>query len=167
VRPATIETDRLRLLPLRPDVAAAVVNDRERAERMLQLRFEDDWPAADLREALLTITSEGPFGPYLIVERATNTVVGDVGYLGPPDAAGEVELGYSVVLSRRRRGYATEAASALVTWALEQRDVTAVTAECEATNTASIRTLERLEFERQGQRERVIRWRRDRGSRPG
>ena len=89
-----------------------------------------------------------PFGVWVIVERATGTVVGDIGFMGPPDDRATVEIGYSVVPDRRRRGYATEAARAMVGWALRRPDVNAVVAGCDEDNVASIRTLERTGFDR-------------------
>jgi RimJ/RimL family protein N-acetyltransferase len=44
-------------------------------------------------------------------------VVGTVGFKGPPDFDGFVEIGYSVVASHWRRGIATEACGALLRWA--------------------------------------------------
>ncbi|MHB8649207.1 MAG: GNAT family N-acetyltransferase, partial [Gaiellaceae bacterium] len=54
--------------------------------------------------------SDECFGVWVMIERDTGTVVGDVGFIGPPDESGIVEVGYSVIPDRRRRGYATEAA---------------------------------------------------------
>jgi [ribosomal protein S5]-alanine N-acetyltransferase len=156
---STIETHRLRLEPLDPPVAALVLTDRVVAQRKLGAVFDNAWPSDDLRDWLDSVAAGSAFRPYAIVERATNTVVGDVGFLGPPDGKGQVELGYSIVSDRRRRGYASEAAAAVMTWALEQVGVKAIIAECEATNTASIRTLERLGFRREDEANGVIRWR--------
>jgi RimJ/RimL family protein N-acetyltransferase len=94
-----------------------------------------------------------------MIEQETNTVVGDVGFVGPPDENGAVEVGYSVVPERRRRGYATEAARAVVRWALDVPTVSVVVAACEADNVASIRTLERIGFVRTGEVDGRIRWR--------
>jgi RimJ/RimL family protein N-acetyltransferase len=44
-------------------------------------------------------------------------VVGTVGFKGPPDFDGFVEIGYSVVGSQWRRGIATEACGAMLRWA--------------------------------------------------
>jgi [ribosomal protein S5]-alanine N-acetyltransferase len=156
---STIETLRLRLEPLDPPVAALVSTDRVVAQRKLGAVFHNAWPSDDLRDWLASVPAGSRFRPYAIVERATNTVVGDVGFLGPPDAKGQVELGYSIVSDRRRRGYGSEAAAAVMAWALEQAGVRAIIAECEATNTASIRTLERLGFERGEESDGAIRWR--------
>ena len=62
-------------------------------------------------------------GAWVVIEAESDTVVGDIGFIRPPDDAGEIEVGYSVVPSRRRRGYATEALQALAHWAFEQPGV--------------------------------------------
>jgi len=95
---------------------------------------------------------------WVIVERESSTVVGDIGFFGPPDAAGVLEVGYSIVPDRRRRGYASEAASALVTWALDQPGVEAVVAACDANNAASILTLDRVGFRRTGEADGRVLW---------
>ena len=50
---------------------------------------------------------------HLIIDAASNTVIGFGGYKGPP-TAGEVEIGYSVAPEFQRRGHATAAARLLV-----------------------------------------------------
>lgn len=81
-----------------------------------------------------------------------------MGFHGPP-RDGTLEIGYSIVRAYRRRGYATEAAHALLAWALRQGEVETVVARCEEDNEASIGTLERLGFSRAGQAHGQIRWR--------
>jgi RimJ/RimL family protein N-acetyltransferase len=87
----------------------------------------------------------------------------------PPEAAaalaGVVAMGYSIVLSRRRRGYASEAAAALIAWALEEPSVEAVVAGTAAENLASQRVLESAGFTRTGEADGEIRWRLDRAAR--
>jgi ribosomal-protein-alanine N-acetyltransferase len=95
----------------------------------------------------------------VIVEAETGSVVGDIGFLAPPDTAGEIEIGYSVVPSRRNRGYASEAVAALLDWAGQQPGVTAVVAGTDADNAASQRVLERAGFHRTGSRDAEVRWR--------
>jgi len=96
---------------------------------------------------------------YGIIERDTATVVGDIGFIGPPGPDGLIEVGYSVIPERRRLGYATEAARAIIDWARRQPGVRTVVAGCDKDNVPSIRTLERLGFHRTGERNGQLRWR--------
>jgi len=86
--------------------------------------------------------ADAAFGQRLVVERATGLVVGGIGLFGPPED-GRVEFGYGIVESRRGRGYATEAARALVQAALGLPGVTEVTAGVDPANPASVRVLEK------------------------
>lgn len=54
---------------------------------------------------------------FAMVERATGAPVGGCGYKGPPDAEGVVEIAYGVDTEHRGRGFAKEAAAALVDYA--------------------------------------------------
>lgn len=96
---------------------------------------------------------------WVMIERCSGSVIGDIGFHGPPDDAGTIEVGYAVIPSRRRRGYATEAAHALIGWAYSQPSIRVIVAGCETSNLASIRTLERVGFRRAGMANGEIRWR--------
>ena len=156
-------TERLALTPLPAQAAAALPEDREAASRHLTAPLDAEWPGPDLLGVLHRQAAAAPgaerFGIWVIIERDGGSVVGDVGFHGPPDATGAVEIGYSVVPSRRRRGYATEATRALVEWAGSQPGVHDVVAGCAPDNLASIRTLERVGFVRAGAAKGEVRWR--------
>jgi ribosomal-protein-alanine N-acetyltransferase len=102
---------------------------------------------------------EERFGIWVMIERKSGVVVGDVGFHGPPDDSGVIELGYCVVPSRRQRGYATEAARAIVEWAISQQDVQVVVAGCDPSNVPSVCTLERAGFCRTSEANGELRWR--------
>jgi ribosomal-protein-alanine N-acetyltransferase len=76
--------------------------------------------------------------------------VGDVRFEPIPGPLGrlgsEFEIGYAVARSRRRQGYAVEAAGAVIDWLLAEGGAEAVWAGCDAANVASVRTLMRLGF---------------------
>jgi ribosomal-protein-alanine N-acetyltransferase len=139
-QPPALTTPHLRL-PVWPraDLAAVVAGDR-------RPHWAADFPADGDREIAGHLAAVPgapvPDGQRLLVERATGLVVGAAG-LFPPDEAGVVAFGYGVVPSRRGRGYATEAARALVEHALTLPGVTAVRAEAERANPASVRVLEK------------------------
>lgn len=77
--------------------------------------------------------------------RNDDTHVGDLSFKGL-NADGSVEIGYGILEEYRGCGYATEAVTAAVNWALAQHDVTRVEAEVESDNIASKRVLEKCGF---------------------
>ena len=68
-------------------------------------------------------------------------------------------LGFVVSHQHWGKGYATEAARALVDWALAQPQVETLVAGCDRGNAPSIHILERLGFVRTGETNGQIRWR--------
>ena len=78
---------------------------------------------------------------YLPIIKETNTLIGSCGFKGPPNANGEVEIGYEVALNYRRRGYATEIARQLVTLAFEHSAVQHVIAHTLAEENPSTKVL--------------------------
>ncbi|MBA2721246.1 MAG: GNAT family N-acetyltransferase [Chloroflexi bacterium] len=160
-----IRGPRLDLTPLPATAAAALPDDRATASRVLVAALPDAWPQADLLDVLPMQAAAEPdderFGIWLMIERETNTVVGDIGFLGPPDG-GRVEMGFSVIPDRRRRGYATEAALALGDWVLGEPGIDELVARSEVANEASAKTLAGTGFFREDERGGVISWRRAR-----
>ena len=73
-------------------------------------------------------------------------LVGTCGFKGPPDTAGEVEIGYSVIEPRRRLGYASGAIYLLAHRAFADPRVHSVAAETKPTHLASQAVLTRNGF---------------------
>jgi ribosomal-protein-alanine N-acetyltransferase len=155
----------MELRPLPASAAAALPEDREEASRILGATLPAAWPQRDLLDALPLQAAASPetegFGVWVMIERKSGSVVGDIGFIGPPDDAGSIEVGYSVIPDQRRRGYATEAAGAIVEWVFSQPGVQVVVAGCDGDNVPSIRTLERVGFRRICEVNGQIRWRYD------
>lgn len=76
-------------------------------------------------------------------------VVAEVGFHGPPDGDGWVEIGYRVVAGYRRRGFAEEACRGLLDWAFA-RGVAGVRAAMSPDNQASTQLAQKLGFARAG-----------------
>jgi ribosomal-protein-alanine N-acetyltransferase len=157
---------RVELTPLPAAAAAALPDDRRVAAGLIGATLPDAWPQADLLDVLpmqaAAEPADEPFGVWLIIERDTNIIVGDIGFMGPPDG-GAVEIGFSVIPDRRRRGYATQAANTLIDWAFRDPAIRLVTARSEPENEASARVLAAAGFVRVGDKGGIVRWRRRRG----
>jgi ribosomal-protein-alanine N-acetyltransferase len=155
--------ERIMVTPLPAAAAAALPDDRAVASRLIGATLPQDWPQVDLLDVLPMQAAATPeneaFGVWLMIERDTNTVVGDIGFMGPPDD-GSVEIGFSVIPDRRRRGYASDAAERLVVWAFRQPGISVVVARSEPDNIASARTLAAAGFARVDETDGTMRWRR-------
>lgn len=158
-----LRSDDLILRPLLPGAAALLPADRAGAAALLGASLDDEWPLPDILELMpifaVRSDTEGPFGAWVMIENESNSVVGDIGFVQPPDVAGEIEVGYSVVPSRRRRGYATEALAGIVAWAFEQPVITAILAGTDPDNSASQRVLRSAGFDVTEATPAEIRWR--------
>jgi [ribosomal protein S5]-alanine N-acetyltransferase len=137
------------LVPVPRSVARAVVggDDVGAALAALGLRAGEGWPHADTADALRPLAEhgvEGDDGGWLVV--VDDEVVGDCGWRGGPDAAGDVLLGYGLAAPARRRGLGTEAVAVLCAWAQAQPGVRRLVAEVHVDNAASRRLLHRLGF---------------------
>jgi ribosomal-protein-alanine N-acetyltransferase len=98
------------------------------------------------------------WGPYLVMERETNKIIGDIGFKGKPSADHIVEIGYGLIPSAQNKGYATEAVGALVKWAFASGQVKKIIAECLQDNLASIKVLEKLGMTKSGQVGDMLHW---------
>jgi ribosomal-protein-alanine N-acetyltransferase len=145
-----LETERLLLLPFTLALKKATPHNKAQIEEAIGARVPDDWPGPDMAEALPFFVEQmerdpgGEVWDGIIVHKADRVVIGDMGFRDGPDRAGAVEIGYSIIPAYRNRGYATEMARRLITWAFRQPSIQAVTAECLDDNTGSIKVLEKL-----------------------
>ncbi|MSZ77798.1 MAG: GNAT family N-acetyltransferase, partial [Actinobacteria bacterium] len=129
------------LLPLwSADVVADLRSGRRRAE------WHRDFPREDDRDASGLWHEGDPWGPRSIV-RGT-TVLGSIGFFGPPDAAAdgvlETEVGYGLVEEARGWGFATEALVTLL--ALTDAISVRIRASVLPSNGPSIRVLAKAGF---------------------
>ena len=147
-RPPNIETERLILVALLPeDIEALIAGDLERAARLTGYTFTHDPELGDLAwhlTALRRDSSHLPWRMRVIVERSSSTVVGSINLKGPPTPEGDVEIGWGLIDTARKKGYATEAAAAVIDWALQQPCVNFVSATVPDDNHPSQRVAEKL-----------------------
>ena len=149
-----LHTPRLELLLLEPEHAHAIaagINSNGHC-------WAAGYPlGSTLLAAELTVAAAaqqaplGAFGTYQLIRRADDCVIGDVGFMGPPDSAGAVHLGFGMTEDARGQGYGTEALTALLGWAREQSGLVCVLADTTRSNLASQRLLERVGLRRVGE----------------
>jgi RimJ/RimL family protein N-acetyltransferase len=170
-----IETDHLRLLPFTPQQLLALVEQPERFEQLagfpaaagLREFFVSDEVSPKFISSLRTLQHSDPWRHgFAVVHPDTRSVIGSAGFKGAPDSAGMVEVAYGIVPAFQGRGFATEAAAALVAFAFDSGLVQMVRAHTLPTPNASTRVLKKCGFEFMGEvmdpdDGRVWRWERD------
>lgn len=88
---------------------------------------------------------------FAIRHRASGAVIGTAGFTGPPDKHGEVEIAYGVDTEHQGKGYATEAAEALVLFAYGHESVRLVRAHTLPETNASTHVLTKCGFHKAGE----------------
>jgi RimJ/RimL family protein N-acetyltransferase len=133
----SIRSARLDLVLLSADfMRASIAGDRAEAERLLGVPLPVDWP--DCKELLALrlgqLENDPSLTPWLLramVLRDERAVVGFIGFHQAPGpehyreiAPGAAEFGFQVDEPFQRRGFAREAAVALMEWASREHGVT-------------------------------------------
>jgi RimJ/RimL family protein N-acetyltransferase len=150
-----IETDDLRLVPHTPDQLLALIEQPERYEQLAAfpaaIGLREFFVSGDVSPAwiagLRTLQHSDPWRlGFAVVHRESRCVIGSAGFKGPPDSERMVEIAYGIVPSFEGRGYATQAAQALVAYAVESGLVRIVRAHTLPTPNASTKVLKKCGF---------------------
>jgi RimJ/RimL family protein N-acetyltransferase len=156
-------TDRLLLHPFTVDEASRVIARRPAPGD----RWHPEYPFADELGPLRALVRDAdagtpatPFTLYMIRARSNGLAVGGIGFVGPPDDTGTVEVGYGLVRAARGCGVATEALLAVVARAREL-GARSVAADTTLDNTASQRVLAKAGFREKGRTASLIYFVRD------
>lgn len=160
-----LETQRLVLVACTPELITALDSDRASAGRLLAATLPDGWPDDELG-GLLAIyapwVAEDPsrmgYGPWVVTARNEAVVVGSAGFQGTPKEDKSIEIGFGTHPEHRNRGYAAEAAEALLEWGLAQPTVARVVAKCDPNNVPSVRVLEKIGMNRLGETDGMLLW---------
>jgi ribosomal-protein-alanine N-acetyltransferase len=148
-----LTTTRLRLRPFNDGDADALFALHSRAE---VLRYWDAPPWSDPARAQRFLAScrqlaEEGTGARLAMDRvADGAFIGWCGLVSWNPDYRSASLGYCLDDAAWGRGYATEAARALLQWGFDTLDLNRVQAETDTRNLASARVLEKLGFLREG-----------------
>jgi len=160
-----ITSDRLELILLSPQAIDALLEGRRAdAERELDASIPADWPdehdAGFLRYRQRQLERAPQAEPWLvravIRREPTRAMVGHAGFHGQPGVNGKhdpdaVELGYTIFEPHRGRGYATEAAQALIDWAVGDKGIRRFVASVAPSNDPSLAIVKKLGFVQTGE----------------
>jgi len=124
---SVIETAHLKLLPHAPAHLIALLESARSYEDASGMSVADELhdflagASPEYRAHLLAAPSPDPwkFG-FAVMHSAEKIVIGMCGFKGPPGTDNTVEIAYGIATKYQCRGYATEAAMALVGYAFEQ-----------------------------------------------
>jgi RimJ/RimL family protein N-acetyltransferase len=158
-----IHSRRLDLIALSPDfLSASLRSDLESASRLINLEVSPEWLEAKwLMEMRLIKMRENPaLEPWLLRAiglRETKRMIGFIGFHTLPGAEylnsyapDSVEFGYTVFPDYRGKGYASEAAQALMDWATREHQVMHFVVSISPTNQPSLRIAQKLGFRKVG-----------------
>src|ERR687894_2380464 len=148
-----IRTDNLRLIAVEPFHVEALSRDKRELAEVLGVAMPDGWP--EFPEAFAPPEGGGPrraerpptvWRGYFFVHPRRRALVGNGGFTGDPDDSGVVEIGYEIAPEPRNRGFATEAARAMIGYAFAHADarVEAVVAHTLAETNASNAVLRKV-----------------------
>jgi RimJ/RimL family protein N-acetyltransferase len=135
MKPLQIQTPRLVLMGATPHILAADMAGPDALAAALGVEISASWPPEHHDEGVIRWTMRTlaaspintPWTLFYIVH--DGVAVGTCGFTGVPDENHGVEIGYSVLPIHQRRGFASEAAAALVhhAFACGAREVAAET----------------------------------------
>ena len=160
----SIVSQRLELVALSPEAIGAVLaGQRGEAGELAGIAIPDEWPDEHderfLRLRADQMRKDPAWGQWLVralaLREPGRPMIGHAGFHGPPGinalrAADAVEVGYTVLPDFRGRGYATEAAGALIEWAHAAHGIRRFIASVAPGNVASLALVGRLGFVQTG-----------------
>ena len=173
-----VRTERLELIAVTEEIAAAENRDGAAFARILGVRMPRKWPPPlnddDSMKWAWTFAREHPdgegFGMWYVVlpggggpkaggasgsdegrDMGESLVIGTCGFRGMPSDDGTVETGYSILEEHQGNGYGNELVHALVRWAFADPRVLRVIGETFPDMTPSRRVLEKNGFAQRGQ----------------
>jgi RimJ/RimL family protein N-acetyltransferase len=162
-----LTSERLRLVPVSGAMKAATQRSRAAFAALIGVSLPEGWP--EFPEAFNgeAVDPASAWTGYVFIRKDVPELAGNGGFATAPDQDGLVEIGYEIAPSLRGKGYATEAAQAMVDYAFAN-GARAVIAHSLAESNASNAVMRKLgmhfdaELEAEGMK--LWRWRVDRAS---
>ncbi|HMG14969.1 MAG TPA: GNAT family N-acetyltransferase [Saprospiraceae bacterium] len=162
-----LETKRLVIIPLTFDQLVKYITNDNSLEHDLGLNDSCREISPDLKDALESTIMPNVANHdkdilystlWTMILKEEKKMVGDLCFVGEPNAEGEIEIGYGTYESYRNKGLMTEAVGAMIDWAKTQTNVKTMLASTEKENTASYSVLIKNHFTRLSESESLINW---------
>jgi len=151
-----VETDRLIIIPLNYDQLRLYLRGNGKLEKELRLANNFRNVSEEARESaeffILPSMKKAVSDNYLyyafwlVVEKESRSIVGELGFKGIPNDKNEIEIGYGSFFGHRRKGFMAEAVGGMIEWAAQRPDVDYILAEADENNIASIKVLQKNNF---------------------
>ena len=158
-----IATERLDLILMsKAFLKACLAGDKREAEELSGFHIPDAWLQKSwlMELRIKQIERDESVQPWLlraIVLRSESKMIGHIGFHAAPgeDCLKEftpcgVELGYAVIEESRRKGFATEAITAMMRWATESEPASEFIVSISPDNIPSLNLASRLGFQKVG-----------------
>lgn len=143
-----LQTERLKIVPCTDELLSTISTEEYEIGPHITMFLEK------LRED----STQLGWGVWLVINKENNTIIGDIGFKGKPNSENTVEVGYGIIPSAQNKGYATEAVKEIINWAFTNDDVDKVVAECLHDNIPSIKVLEKLNMNKIGTVNDMLKW---------
>ena len=144
-------SERLQYEPVEPanlDAFHGLVQDEHVRRYLMDGNiFPREWTEERIRDSQALFKQRG-IGIWLVYEKTTEELAGFCGFLDIPSIHPEPQLVYAMFEQFSGRGYATEMARTAIAQARLQPSFAEIIASVDEVNTASLRVLEKLGFER-------------------
>ena len=150
----TLETDRLILRRMTMRDAADVFlysKDEEVARHVLWSAQKDISEAKDYCRFMAKRYRSDQPSSWGIIDKATNRLVGTIGYMDYNEDNATVEVGYSLARWLWNGGYMTEALTRVIEYTFEAMDVNRIEAQHELENPSSGRVMEKCGMRKEGE----------------
>lgn len=149
-----IETERLKLIALKYEELYLLINDIEKLENILTIKYDATPIEGSFKDILLSqleITKNDKdnymwHSFWLIIRKSDNIAIGMIDFKDTPNENGEVEIGYGLGEKFEHNGYMTESVKALCSWALKEDSVKSVIAETDKDGFSSQKILKNCGF---------------------
>lgn len=163
-----VETTRLTIIPLSYDQLKLYLEAENKFENSLQLTNNERTVAPNVKNMVELIVlpkiKKAVNDNYLfhtfwiVIEKISKKIVAELGFKGTPDKSFEIEIGYGTFVDFRNKKFMTEAVEGMINWAKQRPDVHFILAETDKENVASIKIVQKNNFQLFDTRGKMLWW---------